>query len=633
MRPTRTLVRLATLFALVASIVIAAEPAYALTEYPDPTWRTNGKAKAMVEHGGRLYLGGTFTVAKGPGGQSAAVENLAAFDVDTGVYDPGFTATVSSSSGKAVVEALAVSADGQTLYLGGKFDAVNGEPRQNFAAVDAATGTQVDPDVTITPNSKVAVILAGSDLVYLGGNFKRVNGQTRSHLAAISAADGSLSNTWVPSATAGTNPCPAQFPAGTSCGPITDGGTGNVHSFALAPDGNSLFIGGNFFYINGTPRNTIAQVSLTNGSLLSWRVPWATIPGESPSNPYDGPNVSWAILPTTDRVYVGWGRTPNGVSAFNATMTTTGSGECSVGGGCAMRIWNRSTPGNVESLALAANGSRLFVGGHFGTAVLDMHVTSCNPDVWVHGLMSLDPATGGFLCDWFPELYPFRGQNAPGSGPGAENYIGAWTMHLTADYLYVAGWFKTVNDVKQSGFARFTLDGGALPPPPPPTITTFSPSSGPVGTAVEVHGTNLAQTISVAFGQVQATGFTVDSDTQVTAIVPPGFDHAIIKITTPGGLAKSTGMNFKIAAPPAPAPMITTFSPTSGPVGTAVVVEGSGFTGTSAVTFGQIPATSYTVDSDAQITAIVPPGFDHAIIKITAPGGKAKTVGMNFKVT
>jgi hypothetical protein len=315
---------------------------------------------------------------------------------------------------------------------------------------------------------------------------------------------------------------------------------------ALAPDGDSLFVGGNFFYINGTPRNTIAQVTLTDGSLLPWRVPWATIPGESPSNPYDGPNVVWTILPTDARVYVGWGRTPNGVSAFDATMTTTGSGECSVNGGCAMRIWNRSTPGNVESLALAPDGSRLFVGGHFGTAVLDMHVTSCTPDVWVHGLMSLDPATGSFFCDWFPQLYPFRGQSAPGSGVGAENYIGAFAMQVTDEHLFVGGWFTKVNGVQQSGFARFSLDGGALPPPPPPTILTFSPTSGPVGTVVQITGTNLLQTTGVTFGQVPATSFSVISDGQVDAVVPPGFDHAIIKITTPGGLAKSTGMNFRV---------------------------------------------------------------------------------------
>jgi hypothetical protein len=625
--------RLACLLALILGLTIAAEPAMALTPSPDPIWKTNGKVRALARSGNVLYVGGRFDVAKGPGNQAAPVSNLAAFDVATGVYLPSFTPTVTSAGGTAEVDALAVSADGSTLYLGGLFDTVNGVARQNFAAIDTATGDQVDPDVTISPNQRVWVIMATGNLVYFGGNFTRVNGQTREHLAAISALDGSLSNTWAPSATAGTNPCPSQFPSGTSCGPITNGGTGNVHSMALAADGQSLFVGGNFFYINGTPRNTIAQVTLATGSLMSWRVPWATIPGESPSNPYDGPNTMWSILPTATRIFVAWGRTPNGFSAFNATMTTTSSGECSVNGGCAMRIWNQGTPGNAESLALSPDGTRLFVGGHFGTAVLDYRISSCGSNVWAHGLVSVNPATGAIYCDWIPGMYPFRGQSAPGSGVGAENYIGGWAMTITNDYLFVGGWFTSINGVDQSGFARFTLVGGATPPPAPPTITTFSPTSGPVGTPVVIQGTNLTQTSAVSFGTFPAASFTVDSDTQVTAVVPAGLDKGVIKITTPGGVAKSTGMNFKVVDPPPPPPAIASFSPTSGPVGTAVTILGSGFTGTSSVLFGTFPAASYTVDSDGQITAIVPAGLDKGIIKVTTPGGTAKTTGQNFKVT
>ncbi len=51
-------------------------------------------------------------------------------------------------------------------------------------------------------------------------------------------------------------------------------------------------------------------------------------------------------------------------------------------------------------------------------------------------------------------------------------------------------------------------------------------------------------------------------------------------------------------------------NPRSGPTtgGTAVTVEGSGFTAVRAVTFGSAPAASYSVDSPTQITAVSPPG-------------------------
>jgi hypothetical protein len=78
--------------------------------------------------------------------------------------------------------------------------------------------------------------------------------------------------------------------------------------------------------------------------------------------------------------------------------------------------------------------------------------------------------------------------------------------------------------------------------------------------------------------------------------------------------------------------VVNSFSPTSGPVGTVVTVTGSGFTGATSVSFGAFAATSFTVDSDTQITAVVPSGFAHAPIKVTTPSGTGKSA-TNFVVT
>lgn len=40
--------------------------------------------------------------------------------------------------------------------------------------------------------------------------------------------------------------------------------------------------------------------------------------------------------------------------------------------------------------------------------------------------------------------------------------------------------------------------------------------------------------------------------------------------------------------------------------GTTVIIAGSGFTGATSVKFGSVPAASFTVDSDVQITAVAP---------------------------
>ncbi len=68
-------------------------------------------------------------------------------------------------------------------------------------------------------------------------------------------------------------------------------------------------------------------------------------------------------------------------------------------------------------------------------------------------------------------------------------------------------------------------------------------------------------------------------------------------------------------------PTISGFGPTSGPVGTAVTITGTAFTGATAVTFGNVAAAAFTVNSDAQITATVPTGATSGPIAVVTPSG------------
>jgi uncharacterized repeat protein (TIGR03803 family) len=72
-----------------------------------------------------------------------------------------------------------------------------------------------------------------------------------------------------------------------------------------------------------------------------------------------------------------------------------------------------------------------------------------------------------------------------------------------------------------------------------PVISSFSPSSGSVDTEVMITGTGFTGASKVTFDGVQATSFTVNSGTQITATVPSGAMSGNIAVTTPGGSAKS----------------------------------------------------------------------------------------------
>lgn len=156
-----------------------------------------------------------------------------------------------------------------------------------------------------------------------------------------------------------------------------------------------------------------------------------------------------------------------------------------------------------------------------------------------------------------------------------------------------------------------------------PQINTFSPPAGPDGTVVTITGVSLTQTQKVAFGGVPATTFTVVSDTQVNATVPTGAKTGKISIATAGGTVNSTG-TFTVQ------PSIASFTPTNGTVGTAVTINGGGFTGATAVKFNGTSAT-FTVNSDAKITTSVPSGATTGPISVTTPGGTA-TSSTNFTV-
>jgi uncharacterized repeat protein (TIGR03803 family) len=78
-----------------------------------------------------------------------------------------------------------------------------------------------------------------------------------------------------------------------------------------------------------------------------------------------------------------------------------------------------------------------------------------------------------------------------------------------------------------------------------PQILSFSPTSGSIGTSVTITGAGLTQTTKVTFGGVTAASFTVNADTNVTAIVPTGAKTGKIAITTPGGTAQSA-TNFTV---------------------------------------------------------------------------------------
>jgi len=148
-------------------------------------------------------------------------------------------------------------------------------------------------------------------------------------------------------------------------------------------------------------------------------------------------------------------------------------------------------------------------------------------------------------------------------------------------------------------------------------------TTGKVGDRVGILGQGFTGTTSVSFGGTPAT-YNVVLDTYLEAVVPAGTTGLVSVVTLSGTL--NSNKPYRVT------PLVKSFSPSSGPVGTSVTIKGTGLINTTKVTFGGVLATSFTANSDTEVTAAVPTGAKTGRIAITTPGGIA-TSATSFTVT
>uniref|UniRef100_UPI0024581CEC beta strand repeat-containing protein n=1 Tax=Nocardia abscessus TaxID=120957 RepID=UPI0024581CEC len=163
---------------------------------------------------------------------------------------------------------------------------------------------------------------------------------------------------------------------------------------------------------------------------------------------------------------------------------------------------------------------------------------------------------------------------------------------------------------------------------PAPTLTTVTPRFGPTtgGNTVTLTGTNFTRTTAVRFGATPATSFTVVSNTEITAVAPARTGTAAVTVTSPGGTSNGVSYTF------VPAPTLAAVVPVSGPAsgGNTVLLTGANLTGTTAVTFGGTPASSFTVVSNTQISAVAPAGTGTVSVTARTPGGTSNGVSYTY---
>ncbi|HLF39979.1 MAG TPA: hypothetical protein VI854_00760, partial [Acidimicrobiia bacterium] len=308
------------------------------------------------------------------------------------------------------VRALALSADGRRLYVGGAFSSIGGQPARNLAALDLATGTI---DATFAPpvlNSGVRALALHGDRLYVGGNFTEVRLSDgalhdRPQLAAFDASTGGLLD-WLPPDNDG-----GEYFGQT--GQESSSGDGIVYDLAVSGDGGTVFAAGSFLDFGG--QAGLVSLEAATGKPTAWQ-------------------------PDVDRPVFGLAVWPaDGRTLFAATGGAGGMLMAYEPGDDEEPAWEIKTDG--DNVGVLASHTTVYLLGHYDfivSAESDCY-QRCPGGPERHHLSAFDAATG--------ELLPWN--------PAANTSTGPYAGAVAADHLWVAGEFSLINRRPQPGIAQF----------------------------------------------------------------------------------------------------------------------------------------------------------------------------------
>lgn len=162
----------------------------------------------------------------------------------------------------------------------------------------------------------------------------------------------------------------------------------------------------------------------------------------------------------------------------------------------------------------------------------------------------------------------------------------------------------------------------AEPKPSTSSVTSLSVTAGPAGggTVVTVLGDNFTLGARVAFGATPARSVTYLSPQALMVTTTKGAGLVDVRVTTAGGTSTRTAADrFFFGS----APKVTTVCPAHGPAaGSTMMITGQAFAGVTSVSFGGVPAKTFTVLSATRIAAVTPAGAARtAVVQVANPAG------------
>lgn len=376
----------------------------------------NGSVKTIAQVGETVVVGGTFTrVAPAGGGRDIARDHVFAFDAATGEIHDDFAPELNGP----VTSVVAGPAD--SVYVGGSFTTVDGEPQRGLARLSTDDGDPVPGFTAVLDNGMVHRLAEQGGDLYAVGSFTGINGQRRTGLARLDGDTGAVDR---------------GFDITVS---KPRSGHLRVHEIAVSPDGRRVLVNGPFTRVEGQRRYQIAMIdtSAATARLSGWSTnAYAAECDYERRDAYlyqmdFAPDGSYFAVVTS-----GGPRKKPGLCQTAARFETTDRAG-------SRPTWVNHTGGN-SLYSVEITGAAVYVGGH--QQWLD------NPDGFKEkgpgavdrkGVGAIDPETGRALA-W---------------NPGRERGKGVYALTATSNGLYVGSDTETLAGERHERLGMFPLQG------------------------------------------------------------------------------------------------------------------------------------------------------------------------------
>ena len=541
----------------------------------------NGMIYAIAVSGNNVYVGGSFTTAKGVAGYNG----IACWNIVSNTWS---TLGSGVSGSNSSVYALTVDPVSNILYAGGEFTTVNGITANNIAAwnIGTASWSALNPGtagVSGLPAGSGAGTAVGvyaltvcSGKVYVGGRFNTVNGATAAN--SIAAWNGSSWSTLSGGGQTGVSSTTVVNPANVASA------SWDAPVMALTNDGTNVYVGGDF--------NKVNNVSGCN-NIAAWNTgtnTWSTL----------GNGFTWPAMGTTatDNTF-GDQANVYALTMFNGNLIAGGDFmKAGTVGGANTNLfvaqWNGSSwsmlsstcGSNVQSdvFALAVSNGILYAGGQFAPPPTGMYYiaqyTGAGPSISLSVPPSDTICNGGSLS--ITASGPATGYSwLPTTALSCTNCASPSASPAVSTIYTVSGTF---------GGCTATKTVSIVVNPKPSIILTAGSSNLCVGS----NTTNISASGASTYTWSPSGSLSASTGTLVTAS-PTITTNYTVNATSAKGCTNSS--NITITINPLPSLTITATS-TSVCVGNSAILNASG-----ASTYTWSPAASLSPATGASVTA------------------------------